>query len=35
VGLVSETSFHGKVRKIGASSNGDEPEQTLEAQYPL
>jgi hypothetical protein len=31
VGLVSETSFRGKVCKIGASSKGDEPEQTLEA----
>jgi hypothetical protein len=31
VGLVGETSFRGKVRKIGASSKGDEPEQTLEA----
>jgi hypothetical protein len=31
MGLVSETSFRGKVRKIGASSKGDKPEQTLEA----
>jgi hypothetical protein len=31
VGLVSEASFRGKVRKIGARSEGDEPEQTLEA----